>query len=343
MRIFALCTVSAGADLLRALKGHLPLAGLIGLTERASSDAISGYVFMRPVADEMGIPFIGVDDYTLKSDEDRRRLEGLECDLLLVCGWQRLVPSWLIEKRKYGVVGSHGSPQGISGGRGRSPQNWALILGARNFSISIFFIDPGIDAGPVIATRTFPLSDEDDIASSYAKATLLTADMIARAFADGSLAAGRASPQESSAYYLPQRLPEDGGIDWNRGVSDIRRFVSALSRPYPGAFSWVGDTKVTIWKARPFNFGAALNEDWKPGKIALATADGHLIVAAQDGLLLIDDFDVDHQSRGMIRNGVTLSSSDFGAQMRTIVSRHQTRFPQLPLAPDILRAAGIVG
>ena len=54
-----------------------------------------------------------------------------------------------------GVLGGHGSPDGISGGRGRLPQNWALILGAKRFDLALFKITPGIDDGPIIAKRSF--------------------------------------------------------------------------------------------------------------------------------------------------------------------------------------------
>ena len=75
-------------------------------------------------------------------------------------------------------MGAHGSPLGITKGRGRSPQNWALILGLSTFYISIFKIDPGIDSGQIIETRSFTYSDFDDIKTSYYKVCLLTADMI---------------------------------------------------------------------------------------------------------------------------------------------------------------------
>lgn len=341
MRIYALCTVEAGADLLGSLRGRLPLAGVIGLNERPPSAAISGYVFMKPIADQLALPFLGVDQYDLSGTNDRRRLEELDIDLLLVCGWQRLIPNWLIGRCRIGAVGSHGSPYGISGGRGRSPQNWALILGAKRFSISIFFIDPGIDAGPIIATRVFPLDECDTIASSYAKATLATADMLVHSYDDGSLARRYATPQTEPAFYLPQRLPEDGGIDWNRPARDVARFIAALARPYPGAFSQSGGHKVWFWRARPLDVGLFAGGRRAPGEILLKTTARRLIVATADTPLMIDEYEIDPSGEGGLIAGASLPSVDYATQMKAIVERHRARYPDLPLAPDILRAAGV--
>ena len=129
MKVWLMGTNAVTADFLALVANRLPLAGIIGLTEREASDALSGLVPMREQADRYGIPFVGIESYALTQSEDQAALEALDIDLLLVMGWQRLVPSWLIEHCRVGIVGSHGSPQGISGGRGRSPQNWAIMLG----------------------------------------------------------------------------------------------------------------------------------------------------------------------------------------------------------------------
>src|SRR5438093_436529 len=38
---------------------------------------------------------------------------------------------------------------------------------------------------------------------------------------------------------LPRRRPADGRIDWGQPARAIYDFIRALTRPYPGAFSWL--------------------------------------------------------------------------------------------------------
>ena len=54
---------------------------------------------------------------------------------------------------------------------------------------------------------------------------------------------------ESRASWRSQRHPDDGSIDWSQPAIDVQRWIRAQSRPYPGAFTFVGGTKASIWKA----------------------------------------------------------------------------------------------
>ncbi|MCH7873509.1 MAG: hypothetical protein IID33_17565, partial [Planctomycetes bacterium] len=58
------------------------------------------------------------------------------------------------------------------------------------------------------------------------------------------------TPQDhAQATYYPKRTPADGLIDWSKSTDDVYRLIRAAGRPYPGAFSFLPDTKVTIWRA----------------------------------------------------------------------------------------------
>ena len=175
MNIWGLSAVASGFDTLELIGGDVDLRGVIGLTANSHSSHLSGYVDGRSWCQEREIDFVPVESYSLTSATDEAVLMDLPIDLLLVTGWQRLVPNWLLKRCRIGAVGVHGSPMGIRRGRGRSPQNWALLLGATRFSIAIFWLDEGIDSGSVIRETDFPLGPEDDIRTSYMKASLASA------------------------------------------------------------------------------------------------------------------------------------------------------------------------
>jgi methionyl-tRNA formyltransferase len=71
---------------------------------------ISGYTNLAPLAGKLGIPLYRPHGYSLKSDEDLERLSNKHIDVLIVFGWQRLIPEWLINHCKIGVFGVHGGP-----------------------------------------------------------------------------------------------------------------------------------------------------------------------------------------------------------------------------------------
>ena len=75
--------------------------------------------------------------------------------------------------------------------------------------------------------------------------------------------AGTASrpPQDhAAATSFGGRKPADGEIDWNKSATEVRNLVRAVTRPYPGAFSFLGDRKCFFWSVKvvPNAAGAAL-------------------------------------------------------------------------------------
>jgi methionyl-tRNA formyltransferase len=339
-RVYALCTTSAGADIVRAISGTIDLAGVIGLGPGYRSNGISGFVDMTPLALELGVPFISVETYELDSPSDVVRLQKEKMDVLLVVGWQRLIPGWLITQCSEGALGIHGSPGGISAGRGRSPQNWALMLGASEIELSLFLIDEGVDSGNVISSETFQYEQDDDINVSYLKAGISSSNLIVRALKSGKELAPSSTPQAGEFFYFPQRLPEDGAIDWSRSSEEICRFVRALTHPYPGAFTWLGDNKVVIWKARAFNgfqsllLGDGLPET--PGKVVFESSAGLIVVKTADGYILSESWSLESGAKigGVL--GEVFASVDWQEQLRGIVARHQKRYPEFPISPLLL-------
>ena len=67
------------------------------------------------------------------------------------CVGMNVITDSFINIANLATIGAHGSCDGIVKGRGRSPQNWAFILGANKFKISLFKITSGIDEGDVIS------------------------------------------------------------------------------------------------------------------------------------------------------------------------------------------------
>lgn len=335
MNIYALTTLEIGIDSLNILIRNLPVKGVIGLSKRNAGDKISGYKYLKPYCDKKGLEFTEVKSYTLKNEKDKARILSLDIDILLVIGWQRLIPAWLIDHCKICAVGAHGSVDGITGGRGRSPQNWALILGKDRFYISIFKIDSGIDSGEVIDTRFYPISKTDDIKTSYYKVSLLTTNMIIENIKNGRISDGNLDKQEGEPKYLPQRKPEDGYVDWNRNSDEVYDFIRALTKPYPGARSRIQDIEVAIFKARPLDVE---NQDWnyKFGEIVNCYNNGDILVKTRDSFLLIEDYEVVTKSQTFQwEEGLVFESVSFKNQISSILNRHYQKNPDLEVVQDL--------
>lgn len=334
-KILVLCTVSTGVDAIAEVhRRGIRLEAIIGLhPDKSDPEVISGYLDIADFAKSLDIPYHYIESYNLKAPNDRTLIEGIDFDLVWVAGWQRLVPGWLISASKMGVLGGHGSPDGISGGRGRSPQNWALLLGCSQFDLALFKITEGVDEGPVIAQRTFYYKENDDIRVSYYRVALAIADMVCEVLTNPEeLLYGKIQP--SNVFYYPQRKPEDGRVDWSMPVDVIARHCRALTRPYPGIRTLVDQDKIDIiiWECLPFD-GVI---DGEPGQISQCFFSQEFLVNCLNGRMLVRDWSANRKD-WRPKPGMFLQSVPFREQIKTIVHRHETKFPELRVSPRIKR------
>ena len=333
-KVIVLSTVVGALDsVAEILRRGFAVEAVIGLhPDVVETDKVSGYEDVAVFAARHGIAHRHVRDYALKDAEDEATIRALEYDLVWVAGWQRLIPEWLIESCPLGAIGSHGSPDGIHGGRGRSPQNWAILLGCDRFDMGLFRITPGVDDGDIVATRSFHYTEADDIATSYHRGALALADMVA----DVLVAPERLEkgiPQPHGGFYYPQRTPEDGRADWTAASARIAAMCRALTRPYPGLRTAEGGSEIVIWRCMPFDDSV----DGAPGTVGPCFYDGDFLVNTGDGRLLIRDWSAADDWRP--RPGMVLDSRSFADQLETIVKRHEAKYPDQPIAARIRRAA----
>jgi methionyl-tRNA formyltransferase len=114
----------------------------------------------------------------------------------------------------------------------------------------LFHLEDDVDSGDIVAQVSFPIEEDDTCATTYEKASQASVQLLREylpRLADGT--APRIPQDEGLATSFPQRKPEDGLIDWTRSPEEIRNFIRAQTKPYPGAFTYIGDKKVTIWDA----------------------------------------------------------------------------------------------
>ena len=249
--------------------------------------------------------------------------------MIIVTSWQRLIPEWLIDKCTVGVIGSHGSPEGITYGRGRSPQNWALLLGRDSFELSIFWIEKGIDNGAIIDTRKFYYQDTDDIMISYIKINMLIADMVIANWHNNRIQQHIGKEQVEDGFYLPKRIKEDGKIDWNRSSQEIYNLIRALSEPYPGAFTIYQEAEFNILEAKPINID--INYETKKAGEIISIISNKILVKCGKGLLLI----YKSTNHDKLFTGMIFETADYKKQMKEIIERHNMSM-NLPISNMIL-------
>lgn len=210
-------------------------------------------------------------------------------DLILVVGWYHMIPKVIRDIPKLGTIGFHASE--LPQYRGGAPLVWAMIQGEKTAGLSLFFLEEGVDAGDLVAQELVPILFKDTIADLYAKIEAVGMRILKRDFVN--FLEGRITPRKQlflpgMREKWPPRSPEDGRIDWNVSPLALYNFIRAQTKPYPGAFTYCGKEKITIWEAELYFYGSYQSE---PGAILEivddAVAPGVLVATVNNDVPLL--------------------------------------------------------
>jgi len=174
---------------------------------------------------------------------------------------------------------------------GRSPITWAILNGATEFFLHLFYLDEGVDSGDVIDVARFDIIRHDTCQTLHQKVGMVSAALLLANVP--KILAGTASrtPQHGEPTYLPKRTPEEGRIDWTRRVDDVCGLVRAVTRPYGGAFTDIEyrgrQVRMRIWDAVPFSYDMSMAG---PVGSVVHELDGRPLIKCGDGILLVKDF-----------------------------------------------------
>jgi len=234
-----------GLPALRAvLEQGFPLQGVITLKPDLRAQR-SGAADYGSLCSEYNVPLFEIAD--INDAESQSLLKELSLDLAFVIGWTQIVRPEILKLPKIGMIGAHASL--LPHHRGRAPINWALIKGEKQTGNSLIWLDQKVDAGDIIDQIPIPVTPYDTCATIYERVAETNREMILRALRkirDGECP-GRPQPQNGT-HNLPGRKPRDGVLDWSMSSIKVYDFIRALTRPYPGAFSWLDGKRWFIWQ-----------------------------------------------------------------------------------------------
>ncbi|XP_026314184.1 cytosolic 10-formyltetrahydrofolate dehydrogenase [Hyposmocoma kahamanoa] len=160
---------------------------------------------------------------------------SVNADLNVLPFCTQFIPMEVINYPKYQSICYH--PSLLPRHRGASSINWTLIEGDTECGLSIFWADDGLDTGPVLMQRSFPVTLDDTVDTLYNK-YLYPEGIKALAESVNMVANGTApkidQPEEGATYDPALFKPETHQIDWSKPGKDLHNFIRGLDSS-PGA------------------------------------------------------------------------------------------------------------
>ncbi|MER7459793.1 methionyl-tRNA formyltransferase [Micromonospora sp. NPDC126480] len=276
---------AAKACLEAAAEVGAEIAGIVTLPGPVRPE-VSGMCRYDDAAERFGARLI--ETQNVNSPDCVAAIRRLEPDMIWVVGWSQLVREELLAIPSGGTYGMH--PTLLPRHRGRAPVAWAILNGLARTGVTLFEIpDATADSGDIVGQVAVSVAPDETATTLYAKVAEAELQLVRTYFPQ--LAAGTAPriPQDPKrASNWPKRIPSDGLIDWETRSGYLDAWVRAQTRPYPGAFTWLGARRVTIWSARP----EPMVEPAPAGTVLAHRPDG-VLVAAGEGALLLREASVD--------------------------------------------------
>jgi methionyl-tRNA formyltransferase len=225
-----------GIPALRWLRSSgIRLEAILTLAEEALAKRSAGVLYDEITAG-WDVPVFRIS--SINAPDVVALLNSLQLDLIFVIGWSQILHRDALATARLGVIGAHASM--LPHNRGSAPINWALIRNEKSTGNSLIWLTEEVDDGRLIDQIAFPITPFDTCATLYERVAESNRIMLERVLAE--LFAGRipgASQAATSEPLLPRRRPADGLIQWAGTSESIYHFVRALTRPYPGAFSFL--------------------------------------------------------------------------------------------------------
>lgn len=240
----------------------------------------SGQCAFDEVADRLGATLHETTD--INAEDTLAAIRTLEPELVFVVGWSQLVRDPFIALAREGVFGMH--PTLLPRHRGRAPIPWAILSGLARTGVTLFeIVDASADSGSIVGQVVLEIAPDETATTLFARIAdahvELTREMVPRLLTH---TAPRTPQDPARASTWPRRTPADGIIDWETRAPYLYDWVRAQTRPYPGAFTFLGDEKVIVWSARPVELAEAA----PAGTIVDVAPEGPVVACGEGGLVL---------------------------------------------------------
>jgi methionyl-tRNA formyltransferase len=201
---------------------------------------------VKRLAQELALP-IAQPDKIKTNDEFRSQLASLTPDAIIVVGYGRIIPQWMIDLPRYGNINLHASL--LPKYRGAAPIQWAIASGETVTGVTTMRIDPGLDTGDILLQREEPITTEDTSDTLAPRLATVGAELMVETLGGLERSTVHPVPQDHSrATLAPILKKEDGMVDFKRTAFEIYNRLRGF-QPWPGAY--------TIFRARQFQIRAA--------------------------------------------------------------------------------------
>jgi len=222
----------------------------------------------------------------------------LECNAAFSISCRSIIGKEFLKSFENRVFNIH--PSILPMERGAAVISWRIMNNKKYVAGTLHQIDEGIDTGDIILQLKKSLIKQKPTVENYSIETDKLYNKLIIEFLKMIKNQGFCKlkkQNEKNATYFPRLYSEfNGAIDWDWNGKQIELFIRAFGFPYPGAFSFINNDKISILEANfeqikndfhPYTYGKIIQK-MKNGSIKVITKNGflHIIKISVKGKIL---------------------------------------------------------
>ena len=241
---------------------------------------------LKKWAERLGVDYLPISN--VNSSNSINQLRDYNADLFVSMSFNQILKAEILLTAPLGFINCHAGELPFY--RGRNILNWALINDAKEFGVTVHYVDEGIDTGDIIMQVVEPITDRDDYSTLLERAIELCADLLFRAIleiADGTAKLIEQSTKHPVGFYCGRRVEGDEWIDWNWSSRRIFNFVRSITTPGPCARTLYNNQLIAIQRASLID--DALSYIGSPGEIVGKEGD-QLVVKTGDATIRLEAY-----------------------------------------------------
>ena len=190
------------------------------------------------------------------NSEFRDQLAAISPEAIIVVGYGRIIPQWMIDLPPLGNLNLHASL--LPKYRGAAPIQWAIANGETVTGVTTMRIDTGLDTGDILLQRELAIGNHDTTETLGPKLASVGAELMIETLRGLDNGQVRATPQNHvHATLAPILKKEDGRMDFTRSAEELFNRLRGF-QPWPGAFTTFKGKTLQVHRSQATNLERAL-------------------------------------------------------------------------------------
>ncbi len=183
------------------------------------------------------------------NDAFRAQLTALKPDAIIVVGYGRLIPQWMLDLPRLGNINLHASL--LPRYRGAAPIQWAIAKGETVTGVTTMRLDAGLDTGDILLQKELAIAPDDPAETLSPRLASIGSDLMVETLRGLQAGTIHPRPQDNShASLAPILKKEDGLVDFTRPAAEIVNHMRGF-QPWPGAYTQFRGKNLQVLKAQP--------------------------------------------------------------------------------------------